>query len=40
MIYTDRQYSITSSQLAKLENALSATKRKDFDQAWLKASRN
>ena len=36
MIYTDRQYSITSSQLAELENALSATKERDFDQPWLK----
>ena len=36
MIYTDRQYSTTSSQLAKLHAALASANERDSDQLWLK----
>lgn len=36
MIYSDKQYGISSAQLAKLRDALSAAKDRTSDQAWLK----
>lgn len=36
MIYSDKQYGISSAQLAKLRDALSAAEERTSDQAWLK----
>lgn len=36
MIYSDKQYGISSAQLAKLRDALSAAKDRTSDQPWLK----
>ena len=36
MIYSDKQYSVSSAQLAKLQDALAAAKARASDQAWLK----
>lgn len=36
MIYSDKQYSISSAQLTKLQEALAATKDRASDQPWLK----
>jgi HTH-type transcriptional regulator / antitoxin HigA len=36
MIYSDKQYSVSSAQLAKLKQALSAAEARASDQPWLK----
>lgn len=36
MIYSDKQYSVSSTQLAKLQDALAAAKERASDQEWLK----
>ncbi|TDQ84227.1 HTH-type transcriptional regulator/antitoxin HigA [Dongia mobilis] len=36
MIYSDKQYSVSSAQLAKLQQALAAAKEHTSDQSWLK----
>ena len=36
MIYSDKQYGVSSAQLAKLQDALAAAKARASDQAWLK----
>lgn len=36
MIYSDKQYSVSSAQLTKLRDALSAAEARTADQAWLK----
>jgi HTH-type transcriptional regulator/antitoxin HigA len=36
MIYSDKQYGVSSGQLAKLRNALAAAKARASDKAWLK----
>ncbi|MCZ7642736.1 MAG: XRE family transcriptional regulator, partial [Pseudorhodoplanes sp.] len=36
MIYSDKQYGVSSAQLAKLQEALAAAKARVSDQAWLK----
>jgi HTH-type transcriptional regulator / antitoxin HigA len=36
MIYSDKQYGVSSAQLAKLQDALAAAKARAPDQAWLK----
>ncbi len=36
MIYSDKQYGVSSAQLAKLRHALSAAKTRASDHAWLK----
>ena len=36
MIYSDKQYSVSNSQLAKLQEALAGAKARASDQAWLK----
>ena len=36
MIYSDKQYGISSAQLAKLEDALAAAKARTSGQVWLK----
>jgi HTH-type transcriptional regulator / antitoxin HigA len=36
MIYSDKQYGVSSVQLAKLQDALAAAKARASDQAWLK----
>lgn len=36
MIYTDKQYSVSGAQLAKLQDALASAKARASDQAWLK----
>ncbi|MEO9900376.1 MULTISPECIES: XRE family transcriptional regulator [Alphaproteobacteria] len=36
MIYSDKQYSVSSAQLAKLRDAFSTAKARASDQAWLK----
>ena len=36
MIYSDKQYGVSSVQLAKLQEALAAAKARASDQAWLK----
>lgn len=36
MIYSDRQYRVSSDQLAKLEDALAAAQERASDQLWLK----
>jgi len=35
MIYSDKQYGVSSTQLAKLEDALAVAKTRESDQAWL-----
>lgn len=36
MIYSDKQYGVSSAQLAKLQGALTTAKARTSDQAWLK----
>lgn len=36
MIYSDKQYGVSSAQLAKLQEALAAAKERSSDQLWLK----
>lgn len=36
MIYSDKQYGVSSAQLSKLQEALAATKDRVADQPWLK----
>lgn len=36
MIYSDKQYGVSSAQLAKLQDALAAAKERASDQEWLK----
>ncbi|TIO05686.1 XRE family transcriptional regulator [Mesorhizobium sp.] len=36
MIYSDKQYGVSSAQLAKLQDALAAAKARTSDQVWLK----
>src|SRR5687768_14135521 len=36
MIYSDKQYSVSSAQLTKLKQALSAAEARASDQPWLK----
>lgn len=36
MIYSDKQYGVSSAQLTKLQDALAAAKARASDQAWLK----
>jgi len=36
MIYSDKQYAVSTAQLAKLQDALAAAKARVSDQAWLK----
>ncbi|UVK37548.1 helix-turn-helix domain-containing protein [Mesorhizobium sp. AR10] len=36
MIYSDKQYGVSSAQLTKLQDALAATKARASDKAWLK----
>jgi HTH-type transcriptional regulator/antitoxin HigA len=36
MIYSDKQYGVSSAQLAKLQDALAASKARASDKAWLK----
>jgi HTH-type transcriptional regulator / antitoxin HigA len=36
MIYSDKQYSVATAEVAKLKNALSAAEGRDTDQLWLK----
>ena len=36
MIYSDKQYGVSSAQLAKLQDALATAKARASDQAWLK----